>query len=294
MNTKDTLSEKELEQFYRLKHSLYLFANKNLNVLKHTKDWQDVGNDSLEKIMKIRNHIFLKEISIIDNYIQLNPDNLIQEELEILKNWKKAIPCEKAILFKHTNEHSLFLVKNNVYAIKGLMDSFKEIFDNYTPVFIDLTILPFKNKLVHEGLFVPYNISFGKSMKDGLIAEAEEIIIKKGIINSLDNENNQENVSDEDLLRFYMKSEANQDKFFEKIEYLKNKSDELKATYNYEMGRINARHIKKQLKNESIKGYFGVLFSQIIASGSTKKELENNLQKIISKEREKEIYIIKL
>ncbi|MFT4326152.1 MAG: hypothetical protein ACMXYK_01490 [Candidatus Woesearchaeota archaeon] len=294
MNTKDTLSEKELRQFYKLKHSLYIFANKKINVLKHTNNWKDVEKNTSEEIMKIRNHIFLKEISIIDEYVQLNPNNLIEEELEILLNWKKAIICKKAILFKHTNEHSLFLVKNNVYAITGLMDSFKEIFDNYTPVLIDLIILPFKNKLVHEGLFMPYNISFGKSIRDSMNAEGEELILKKGIITSLDNENHQNKVSDEDLLRFYMKSESNQDRFFEKIDELKNKSKELKSIYNYEIGRINSRHIKKQLKNQDIKGHFAILYSQVIASGSTKKELEINLRRIISKEREKEVYFIKI
>jgi hypothetical protein len=294
MNTKDTLSEKELEQFYRLKHLLYLFANKNLNILKNKNNWEDVGNNSPEEILKIRDYIFKKNISIIDTYIQSNPNNLNKDELEIIGSWKKAIVCEKAILFKHTNENSLFLVKDNIYAVSGLMDSFKEIFENYAPVFINLIILPFKNKLVHEGLFMPYNISFGKSMKDSIIADAEEKILKKGIITSLNNENNNKNVSDEDLLRFYMKSELNQDRFFEQIEELKDKSSELKAIYNCEMGRINARHIKKQLINQNVKGHFAILFSQVISSGTTKKELENNLEKIIPKEREKEVYIIKI
>lgn len=294
MNTKETLSEKELEQFYRLKHSLYLFANKKINVLQHTQDWEDVGNNSPESIMKVRNHIFLKDITIIDDYIQSNPNNVTKEELDILSHWKKAIPCKRAIIFKHTNEHSLFFVENNVYAITGLMDSFKDIFDNDTPVFIDLIILPFKNKLVHEGLFMPYGISVGKSMKDSIVAEAEEIIIKKGMITSLDYENDNKSVSDEQLLRFYMKSESNQDKFFEKIETLRNKSNELKAVYNYEIGRINARYIKKQLKEQGIKGHFAILFSQVIASGKTKRELDDNVGKILLKEREKELYIIKI
>lgn len=294
MNKKDTLSEKEIEQFYRLKNNLYLFVNKNLNVLKYANDWEDMKNNDPELILKIRDYVFKKDISIIDNYLKQNPDNLIKEELEIVSNWKKVIPCEKAILFKHTNENSLFLVKNNVYGVIGLMDSLKDLFHGHAPVFLDFIIMPFKNKLVHEGFFRAYNISFGNTMAKGITLEAEEIIIKKGIITSLGNENNQKKVSDEDLLRFYMKSEANQHRFFEKIDDLKNKSEELKSIYNYEIGRINSRHIKKQLKEQNLRGYFGILFSQIIASGSTKEELMNNLKKIITKERENEIYIIKI
>ncbi len=294
MNRKDTLSEKEVEQFYRLKHSLYIFADKKLNVLKDKKDWQDVGNNDLEDVKKVRDYIFQKNIDIIDQYLSKNPDNFNEDDLKILSSWKKAILCDEAILFKHTKENSLFLVKDNVYAVAGLMESFNEIFEGYAPLFIAIIILPFKERLVHEGLFLPYAVSIGKSMAGQIIAEAEEIIMKRGIISRLDKKEPVQKKSDEDLLKFYMKSERNQDRFFEDIEKLKNKTPELKAAYNYEVGRINARHIKKQLKNQDIKGCFGILLFQVIASGSTKNEMLKNLKSILPEHRIKEVYIMKL
>jgi hypothetical protein len=293
MNTIDTLSEEDMEQFYRIKHLLYLFADKKLNVLMHKSDWKDVGNNKPEEILKLRDYVFKKNIKVIGEFIEQNPYGLKKEDLEILESWKKPIIGDKYVLFKHTKEYSLFFGEDNVYGVIGLMDSFNVMFGGDSFIFVDLIILPFKDRLTHEGLFLPYNISIGKSMRDGILAEAEEIIMKKGIITSSLNKQEKES-SEEDLLRYYMKSEKNQEFFWEKIEKLKKKSANLKAIYNYEVGRINSRHIKKQLKLQNLNGYFAVLFSQVIASGRTKKELEENMSRILPKERLIEIYEIKI
>jgi hypothetical protein len=293
MDTKNTLSEEELEEFYRLKHYLYIFANKKINILDYTKDWQNLKQNDPEKMFKLSEYVFKKNTSIIDEYIKNNPDKLNENELEIVSSWKNAIVCDKAILFKHTKENSLFLTEDKVYGVVGLMDSFREMFHGHTPIFLDIILLPFKNKLVHEGQIITYNLSFGRGMSSGITAEAEEIMLKKGIITDLTKK--EKNVtSDEDLLKFYMKSEKNQDKFFYKIEELKDKTPKLRTLYNNELGRINSRHIKKELKNQNIKGHFGVLISQVVASGSTKKELMNNLSTIIPDKRIEEVYIIKI
>ncbi|MGM0609227.1 MAG: hypothetical protein ACQESP_12525, partial [Candidatus Muiribacteriota bacterium] len=69
MDTNDTLSENDLEQFYRLKHTLYLFANQRINVLDNCKDYKDVGNNPLEKIVKVRDYVFEKNRRIIDEFL---------------------------------------------------------------------------------------------------------------------------------------------------------------------------------------------------------------------------------
>jgi hypothetical protein len=89
------------------------------------------------------------------------------------------------------------------------MDSFRQFFDSRSPIFINLIIFPFKKILIHEGLFVPYNIMIGSRMGSSMKAEAEE------------------------------------------IDSLREKSPELEAVYNHEVGRINSKQIKSQLKKQS-------------------------------------------
>ncbi|OVE74823.1 hypothetical protein BVX95_01125 [archaeon D22] len=291
-NKQNKLSEEEVEQFYRIKHALYLFANKKLNILTSKADFDDVRNNDLDVLVKVRDYVFRKNPSIIDEFIQVNPYDFSKDDLEILQTWKKSILADKFIIFRHTKDHSLLFGEDNVYGVVGLMDSFEELFGKTIPLFLDLIILPFKDKLTHEGICMPYNISIGRSMSDGIMSEAEEIILKKGVMTSLDKKENES--SDEELLRFYMKSEKNQEFFFEKIEELKDKSANLKAVFNNEVARINSRHIKKQLKLQSVTGHFAILFSQVIASGRTKKELEENLNSIVPKQRLDELYYISI
>jgi hypothetical protein len=290
MNQQDTLSEKETEQFYRLKHTLYIFVNKKINAFPQCTVWEDVGLNSPEEIKVVRDYIFFQHREMIDEFIEQNPSNLSKAELDIIKSWKEAIVADKFILCKHAKEHTLFLGKGKVYGVKGLMDSFKDIFEGYSPLFIDFIILPFKDQLVHEGMFIPYRISIGGNMASSIKAEAEEFIQKEGIITSLTQREERKETSDDDLLRFYMKSESNRDKFWNKIDDLVIKSPKLLSIYNYEMGRINSRHIKSQIKIQGIQGNFAVLFSQVIASGKTKKELQQNIFLIVPKEKQGDIY----
>ncbi|MBU1644028.1 MAG: hypothetical protein KJ598_02655 [Nanoarchaeota archaeon] len=230
----------------------------------------------------------------IDNFVKENPYNLKGDELDIVSSWKKAIVAEKFILFKYEKEHTLFFGNNNVYGVKGLMDSFRQFFDSHTPIFINLIILPFKNVLVHEGLFVPYNIMIGSRMGSSMKAEAEEAIMKKGITSSLENQEQKKTPSEENMLRFFMKSENNRDRFFEEIDSLREKSPELEAVYNNEIGRINSKQIKSQLKKQGIKGYFAVLFSQVVASGQTKQELSKNILLILPEEKQNQVYTFQI
>ena len=50
---------------------------------------------------------------------------------------------------------------------------------------VQITLIPFKEHLVYDGLFAPYDISFGGGMKKSFKLEAEQAIQKFGITTSL-------------------------------------------------------------------------------------------------------------
>jgi len=266
------LSEDDVELFYRLKHLLYIYANRRIHAIPDTSDWRSLGNVKLEKLLKIRDYVFIKNRGIIGDFVRENPFSLPPEEIGIVRLWEKVIVAEKAILYKYKKQHTLFLHKGSVYGLKGLMDPLSDLFGGHSPFFIDLIILPFKGMLTYEGMFMAYRVLFGRNMARTVAAEAEESILKKGIILSLDGPV-RDGASDADMLRFYMKSEGNRDRFQDAIESLRRKSEDLQSVYTYETGRISARTIKADLKALGLQGYFAVLHSHVIASGSTRKEM---------------------
>lgn len=58
------------------------------------------------------------------------------------------------------------------------------------------------------------------------------------------------------------------------------------------MGRINPHRIAKYLKSFGIDAWFGILKEVIVASGKTKPELEQNLNKILSPKETPLVYIL--
>ena len=290
----NTLTKEEVLLFHKLMNSLLFFTNQKVGLI-NANTIKEFLNRDLTETMPLREKIFSDKYNIIDDYFKENPDNFNQEELRIIVSWKKYKAGDFFVV-KHLKDYSLFYNSKTqkVYGVKGIFDSFEEKFNGYAPVAVKIILIPFKSDLIYEGIFFPYNISFGGNMRSSLKQEYEESIQKFGIITSLDVNPIVKQQDDEEMLRFYMKSFANKQRYQNEINQLKTKSKDLEAIYYQEQAKDYARGAKRWLKEENVKGYFAVLRFTIIASGETEKELKVNSQKIVPKEKINWIYKFKL
>ena len=286
----DKLLESDAKLFHKIMDSLLFFANKKLNIIKNCASMNELHKNDIEKTVPIRKKVF-SDSGIIDDYIKENPDRLSDEEMQILASWKKSLEGE-FMLARYEKEFALFLHSKlqRVYGVKGITDSFKEKFEGYSPIMIKIRLLPFKDNLIYDGIFFPYQITFGGGMRSSIKVEADSAIQKYGVITSLENPVLEKKNSDEDTLRFYMKTQDTRDRYFEEIEELSKKSPVLEAIYYQEEAGIIARDIKKSLKLRGIKGHFAVLVNAVVASALTEKELEENIKKIVPENRQSWIY----
>ena len=290
----DTLSEEDAILFYKLMDSLLFFANKKLNIIKNCNSIQEMHGTTIEKTIPIRKKVFSGS-EIIDDYIKENPDRLSDSEMQILASWKKSLKDEFMIV-KYEKEFALFLHSKSqrVYGVKGIYDSFKEKFNGYSPIMLEIRLLPFKDNLIYDGIFIPYQITFGGGIRSSMKVEADYAIQKYGVITSLESPVAEKKTSDEDLLRFYFKSEGTRNTYFEKMEKLRKKSPALEAVYYQETAGVLARDIKKSLKLQGVKGYFAVLVNVVIASALTEKELGENIKKMVPESKQSWIYRFKI
>jgi len=289
----NTLSKEDALLFHKLMNSLLFFVNKKVDIIKNANTIKEFLNNNVAETQPLRKKIFSEKYTFIDDYIQENPDNANKEEIAIIASWKNY-KTDQFFIIKHTKEYSLFFGKNKVYGVKGITDSFEEKFQSYTPIMVDITLIPFKEHLIYDGLFAPYDISFGSGMKHSLKQESEEAIKKFGIITDLTQNPIVKKQNDEEMLHFYMKSFNNKMEYKEEIYKLKNKSKDLEAVYYQEEARDFARHPKRQFREQGIKGYFAVLIHSVVASGQTEKELKENISKIIPENKREWIYTFKL
>lgn len=288
------LSSSEARLFHKLMDSLMFYANRQLNIIKNGSTKEVFFKNNIEKTIPLRQKIF-SDAFIIDSFVGENPEKFNPEELDIVSSWKTSKERE-FFLTKHEKEYSLFLdpKEQKVYGVLGITDSFSEMFDGFAPVMIKVRLLPFKGKISYDGIFFPYRITFGGGMRLSLKAESEASIQKYGVITSFDTPIIEKKNSDEDLLRFYLKSQDNRDRYYEEIEKLRKTSPELEAIYYQEEAGLISRGIKKNFKANKVKGHFAVLVNSVIASGINEEELEENIKKIVPQNKQSWIYRFKI
>ncbi|NKQ36842.1 MAG: hypothetical protein HF973_14685, partial [Chloroflexi bacterium] len=121
---------------------------------------------SPEKI-KVRNALY-DDIGIIDAYVQDNPQNLSQDELEIIKSWKKFRRGDYFIE-RFLKKYTIFIGGEKVYGVLALQDALEDLLAYVRlPYYVRTTLLPFKGQIIYDGLLEGYAVSFGGGVKANL------------------------------------------------------------------------------------------------------------------------------
>ncbi|MEM6699499.1 MAG: hypothetical protein AAF599_13945, partial [Bacteroidota bacterium] len=201
-------------------------------------------------------------------------------------------------IIKLTKKNAHFLGDKFVYGVHALSDPFQIFFGNNLPTMVQTVLLPFKGKLIYDGIMSTYSISFGRGISSsikndyalsqgryGIITELPEKISKSQTANGLEKE-----------LLVMMKTKSSREHNWYRIEDLLQKNPELEPIYIREWGRINARKKKKELRSLGIqKRWFAMVNDTIISSGNSEKELKGEIGKLIlDPNRRRGVYYFKV
>jgi len=289
------LSKEEVELFYKLYHPLIVYVNRKFNVIKGINSPEDFKKFPIEEINKIRDRLY-KHPELIDSFIAENPLNFSHKELKIISSWKNFVKG-RFFIFRYLKKYTIFLDADEppkAYGVLALNSTFEEIVGPYLPVMVDAVLLPFNEKIIYDSIFSAYSITFGGGIKRWLNDAYQEAKSRFGIITSLPFEAKRKEQSDADKLKFYLRSERNRERYREEIHRLI-ANPELLILYHQEMGKIHARTYGKRLREIGLtNAWFAILEGVIIASGSTKNEVEQILQSILPAEKRKFVYIFQL
>lgn len=144
----------------------YILKKTDKNIMVNSV--QEYAKLSIEAKIKFRNELW-SDNKWIDKYVEEKPDNLSECELEIIKTWKKKIK-DKFFIERTLRKHAIFISsESKVYGILGLSDEIDEVLDeSQMPLYVETVLLPFMNRIIYDGLFSKYTISFGKGMREML------------------------------------------------------------------------------------------------------------------------------
>lgn len=184
------LQPHECEQFYRIWWSLLNYVNNEKQLISDFSTQVANNNINFNDAAVIRNVLWSSD-SLLQNFIDKNPDNLSDIDLELTVSWEKRV-VEKFIITRHLKKYSLFLHDSDnptVYGVIGILSPISEIISFQAPIMVNAVLLPFGDRIIFDSLLNSYNVRFGGGIRKGFnnqIRRAEEL---KGIITNLNEDN---------------------------------------------------------------------------------------------------------
>lgn len=118
-----------------------------------------------QRAMELADALF-DDVSIIDTYLEEDGASLSEEKKDILKSWKNFRRADFIVERYLQSGAALMELEDggNVYMVMGLSNPLEDVFGGIKPVMTYTTLLPFKGKIISDGLYFTKNVSFGPGL----------------------------------------------------------------------------------------------------------------------------------
>lgn len=180
------LDPNDLPLFYKLHQELMFFVNQRLGVVeKPLARPGQVADLPPEDRLKLREAL-LANLDMIDAFVSENPFKLPEDDLEIVRSWKDLVAGEFYV-YRCLTKYTIFLTTVEpvlAYGVLSLVDSFEDLIGPRLPHLCKTVLLPFKGRIVYDGLLAGYNVTFGGGIRRRL-KESYDDAKRRGIITSL-------------------------------------------------------------------------------------------------------------
>ena len=183
------LSQADIELFFKLWYALIWNVNQKHRIVPKFK--RPVYGDrsiTAEPIYAVRNKLW-ENPQWIDEFLRYNASaELTETERAIIAGWRDHFVKGDFIVVRHLANYSVFMPTDNnqkLYGVCGISDPIKVTLPLPIPFLVGAVLLPFKGKIICDGLFAPYSISLGKNIKDDLRMTYAEVKKSIGIIEVL-------------------------------------------------------------------------------------------------------------
>jgi Domain of unknown function (DUF6398) len=181
------LERGDVVQFFRLLTALICFVNQRLKVIDADfptpEAYAGVTPQDRFKIHKA----LIEHTDLIDAFADENPFGFDEGDLEIIRSWKHLV-AGQFYAFRQLQKYMVFLSATNpavAYGVVALSDPFEVLIGPYLPRMLQTTLLPFKGRIVYDGIFSAYNITFGPGIRRNLAEIYNEAKARDGIVTSL-------------------------------------------------------------------------------------------------------------
>jgi hypothetical protein len=177
----------ELELFFRLHRALLFFVNQRLTVIPDTlASPEEFAALPPGVRLKVRDALNAN-LDLIESFASVNPARLSDDELDTVRSWRHLV-AGKFYVFRELKKYTVFLSTEKhpvAYGVLALSQPFEDLIGPYLPVLTQTVLLPFKDRIVYDGLMSSYNISFGPGIRRNLNEDFKTATDRHGVVTSL-------------------------------------------------------------------------------------------------------------
>lgn len=155
------LSNQDADLFFELMFSLQVFINQRLGIVSDISTLEEYLSCRMEQKLLVRDALY-ENTSLIDEFIQQNPHAFSPDYLTIIAQWKQFVIGE-FFIERLLKKYAIFIGSDEkVYGVLALHEPFQEtVHPSQLPLYVRTVLLPFKGKIVYDGLIQPYSVFFG-------------------------------------------------------------------------------------------------------------------------------------
>ena len=181
------LEPHEVDLFFRLHRTLMFFVNQRLTVIPNkVATPEDFAALSPGVRLKVRDAL-TANLDLIESFAAENPASLSDDELDIVRSWRHLV-AGKFYVLRELKKYTVFLSTEKqpvAYGVLALSQPFEDLIGPYLPVLTQTVLLPFKDRIVYDGLMSSYNVSFGPGVRRNLNEDFKTAKDRHGIVTSL-------------------------------------------------------------------------------------------------------------
>lgn len=181
------LSKEDAVLFLRLYWTLMAFGNDQGRISPARFTGETFSTVPRSELIKVRDEV-LKSPAVLERFLAENPARLPPEHLELVAPWRRCLSGPFLVL-KHLQKYSVFMNEQppvHLYGVGGLNSSFAELVRAPLPLRVAATLVPWRERIVVDGLVASYAIQFGPGYRSSFNAQYAEIKRSEGITERLD------------------------------------------------------------------------------------------------------------
>jgi hypothetical protein len=180
------LSRKDAELFFRLHCSLMQFVMEQVSAVGVSAPavaYRSLPAEQRQELVKA----LLGRLDLIDGFVAANPARLSEEELRIVSSWRHLV-TGRFIALRQLKNHIILLAcdeKTAAYGVTALVDSMEQVIPKPLPAMIETVLLPFRGKIIYDGIVSTVNVTFGPGTRRGFEETFRTAKASGGVVTSL-------------------------------------------------------------------------------------------------------------